>query len=91
MRHFQANSRRAAGVAICYAGEHAALTAESAIEPDNRFHIPYRRLGDDYLANDRGAVSTTILGRLRAAIAKSITLNEAERRELRVALDAIRL
>jgi len=90
MRHFQDNSRRAAGVAMCSAQEHAALTADSAIEPGNRFEIPYRRLGGEYLANDRGPVSIAILERVRVATAKAITLNEAERSELRAALDAIR-
>jgi hypothetical protein len=91
MRHFTPGSRRTAGVALCKAGEHAAFTTDSAIEPDNRFEIPYRRLGGEYLVNDRGAVSTTILDRLQTAIGKSVTINEAERKELRAALDAIQL
>lgn len=88
LRHFE-NPRRAAGVAMCAAGEHEALRVPSAIEPDNCFPIPHRRLGGDYLANDRGPISAVLLARIRDATANSRTITVSQRTALLAMLDAL--
>lgn len=87
---YRNNPTRAAGAVFCR-GEHPALSLQSVIETDNDFLLPHRRLGAPFLANDRAAISSDLLGRLKAAVASSLTLSPVQKQELQCHLEAIAL